>query len=90
MAWSLVFLAQLRGNLPATLALCALLGARASLHGHPRPDHDYRNISPRPMHGKVLDLQNNLINMALSLPLVLAAGIVGRYGLVSFSACSLS
>jgi predicted MFS family arabinose efflux permease len=34
------------------------------------------------MHGKVFGLQNNLINIALSLPLVLAGAVVSRYGLL--------
>ena len=34
------------------------------------------------MRGKVFGLQNNLINVALSLPLVLAGEVVSRYGLM--------
>ena len=34
------------------------------------------------MRGKVFGLQNNLINVALSLPLVLAGAVVSRYGLL--------
>jgi predicted MFS family arabinose efflux permease len=34
------------------------------------------------MRGKVFGLQNNLINIALSLPLVLAGAVVSRYGLL--------
>jgi predicted MFS family arabinose efflux permease len=38
--------------------------------------------TPEAMHGKVFGLQNNLINIALSLPLVLAGAVVSRYGLL--------
>ena len=38
--------------------------------------------TPEAMRGKVFGLQNNLINIALSLPLVLAGTVVSRYGLL--------
>jgi predicted MFS family arabinose efflux permease len=38
--------------------------------------------TPEAMRGKVFGLQNNLINIALSLPLVLAGAVVSRYGLL--------
>jgi len=88
MAWSLVLLAQLRGNLPATLALCVLLGAGASLLAIPAQTI-IQEDTPEAMRGKAFDLQNNLINMALSLPLVLAGGTWGGTGWSPFSGCSL-
>nr|WP_225323211.1 MFS transporter [Synechococcus sp. RSCCF101] len=79
--WCLMLLAQLRGNLAATLALCGLLGVGASLLAIPAQT-TIQEDTPEAMRGKVFGLQNNLINVALSLPLVLAGGIVSRYGLV--------
>jgi MFS family permease len=38
--------------------------------------------TPEELRGKVFGLQNNLINVALSLPLVLAGAVVSRYGLL--------
>ena len=41
-----------------------------------------REDTPESQRGKVFGLQNNLINVALSLPLVLAGTVVSRYGLL--------
>ena len=38
--------------------------------------------TPEAQRGKVFGLQNNLINITLSLPLVLAGALVSSYGLV--------
>ena len=38
--------------------------------------------TPENQRGRVFGLQNNLINIALSLPLVLAGTVVSRYGLL--------
>jgi predicted MFS family arabinose efflux permease len=38
--------------------------------------------TPEDLRGKVFGLQNNLINIALSLPLVLAGAVVSRWGLL--------
>jgi predicted MFS family arabinose efflux permease len=38
--------------------------------------------TPEDQRGKVFGLQNNLINIALSLPLALAGAVVSRYGLL--------
>jgi predicted MFS family arabinose efflux permease len=38
--------------------------------------------TPESLRGKVFGLQNNLINIALSLPLVLAGTVVSWYGLL--------
>ncbi|MBM5801137.1 MAG: MFS transporter, partial [Cyanobacteria bacterium K_DeepCast_35m_m2_023] len=71
MAWTLVLLGQLRGNLVFTLMLCAVLGVGASLLAIPAQT-TIQEDTPEAMRGKVFGLQNNLINVALSLPLVLA------------------
>jgi MFS family permease len=81
MAWSLLMLAQLRGRLGPTLLLCGLLGLGAALLAIPAQT-TIQEDTPAAMRGKVFGLQNNLINIALSLPLVLAGGVVARHGLV--------
>jgi MFS family permease len=81
MAWSLVLLGQLRGNLVLTLVLCGVLGVGAALLAIPAQT-TIQEDTPEAMRGKVFGLQNNLINVALSLPLVLAGTVVSRYGLL--------
>jgi predicted MFS family arabinose efflux permease len=80
-AWSLVLLGQLRGNLVLTLVLCGVLGVGAALLAIPAQT-TIQEDTPEAMRGKVFGLQNNLINIALSLPLVLAGTVVSRYGLL--------
>ena len=80
-AWSLVLLGQFRGNLALTLTLCAVLGVGAALLAIPAQT-TVQEDTPEAMRGKVFGLQNNLINIALSLPLVLAGTVVSRYGLL--------
>ncbi len=80
-AWSLVLLGQLRGHLAPTLTLCAVLGVGAALLAIPAQT-TIQEDTPEAMRGKVFGLQNNLINIALSLPLVLAGTVVSRYGLL--------
>ena len=80
-AWSLVLLGQLRGQLVGTLGLCAVLGVGAALLAIPAQT-TIQEDTPEAMRGKVFGLQNNLINIALSLPLVLAGTVVSRYGLL--------
>ena len=81
MAWTLVLLGQLRGSLTFTLLLCALLGVGAALLAIPAQT-TIQEDTPEAMRGKVFGLQNNLINVALSLPLVLAGTVVSRWGLL--------
>jgi predicted MFS family arabinose efflux permease len=81
MAWTLVLLGQVRGNLVMTLLLCGLLGVGAALLAIPAQT-TIQEDTPEAMRGKVFGLQNNLINVALSLPLVLAGTVVSRYGLL--------
>ena len=80
-AWSLVLLGQLRGQLVGTLGLCAVLGVGAALLAIPAQT-TIQEDTPEALRGKVFGLQNNLINIALSLPLVLAGTVVSRYGLL--------
>ncbi|MFN9629246.1 MAG: MFS transporter [Cyanobacteriota bacterium] len=80
-AFSLVLLGQLRGNLALTLLLCVLLGLGAALLAIPAQT-TIQVDTPEEQRGKVFGLQNNLINIALSLPLALAGTVVSRYGLL--------
>ncbi len=80
-AWSLVLLGQLRGSLPFTLLLCGVLGVGAALLAIPAQT-TIQEDTPEDQRGKVFGLQNNMINIALSLPLVLAGAVVSRYGLL--------
>jgi MFS family permease len=80
-AFSLVLLGQLRGNLVLTLLLCLLLGLGAALLAIPAQT-TIQVDTPEEQRGKVFGLQNNLINIALSLPLALAGTVVSRYGLL--------
>ncbi len=80
-AVSLVLLGQWRGSLVFTLGLCAALGVGASLLAIPAQT-TIQEDTPEDLRGKVFGLQNNLINVALSLPLVLAGAVVSRYGLL--------
>ena len=79
--WSLVLLGQLRGNLVFTLLLCGVLGVGSALLAIPAQT-TIQEETPEDLRGKVFGLQNNLINVALSLPLVLAGAVVSRYGLL--------
>jgi predicted MFS family arabinose efflux permease len=80
-ACCLVLLGQVRGHLVPTLALCALLGVGAAVLAIPAQT-TIQEDTPEEQRGKVFGLQNNLINIALSLPLVLAGAVVSRYGLL--------
>ncbi|MEL7408731.1 MAG: MFS transporter, partial [Cyanobacteria bacterium J06558_2] len=59
-------------NLWLALSIIALLGAFAALIGVPMQT-TIQSKTPEAMRGKVFGLQNNAVNIALSLPLVLAA-----------------
>jgi MFS family permease len=80
-ACCLVLLGQSRGQLVLTLVLCALLGVGAALLAIPAQT-TIQEDTPEEQRGRVFGLQNNLINIALSLPLVLAGAVVSRYGLL--------
>jgi predicted MFS family arabinose efflux permease len=71
MAGSLVGIALFTHNLLMTLLMTLLLGGFAALIGIPMQT-TIQVETPEEMRGKVFGLQNNGINIALSLPLALA------------------
>ena len=79
-AASLIGLSFATQNLWLALAMTALLGAFAALVGVPMQT-TIQSKTPVEMRGKVFGLQNNAINIALSLPLALAAEAESRFGL---------
>ena len=81
-AASLVGLSFATQNLWLALVMTALLGAFAALVGVPMQT-TIQSQTPVEIRGKVFGLQNNAVNIALSLPLVLAAEAETRFGLPS-------
>ncbi len=79
--WSLVLLGQVTGELILTLLLCGVLGIGASLVAIPAQT-TLQEDTPEEQRGKVFGLQNNLINLSLSLPLVIAGALVSQWGLI--------
>ncbi len=79
-AAALVGLSFATQNLWFALAMTALLGVFAALVGVPMQT-TIQSGTPEAMRGKVFGLQNNAINIALSLPLLLAAEAETRFGL---------
>lgn len=79
-AASLAGLSFATENLWLALIMTALLGAFAALVGVPMQT-TIQSRTPEAMRGKVFGLQNNAVNIALSLPLVLAAEAETRFGL---------
>ncbi|MGF1589123.1 MAG: MFS transporter [Pleurocapsa sp.] len=79
-AASLIGLSFATQNLWLALTMTALLGAFAALVGVPMQT-TIQSQTPVEMRGKVFGLQNNAVNIALSLPLVLAAEAETRFGL---------
>ncbi len=78
---SLLLLGKFHGSLLLTFSLCTLLGIGAALVAIPAQTRLHEE-TPASMRGKVFGLQNNLTNIAISLPLVLAGGLVSQFGLV--------
>ena len=79
-AASLAGLSFATQNLWFALGAIALLGAFAALVGVPMQT-TIQSETPVAKRGKVFGLQNNAVNIALSLPLVLAAEAEARFGL---------
>ena len=79
-AVSLTGLSLSTQNLWLALATTTLLGAFAALVGVPMQT-TIQSKTPVKMRGKVFGLQNNAVNIALSLPLALAAEAETRFGL---------
>lgn len=80
MAGVLIAMAFTTQRLGPTLGLIGLLGTFAAAIGIPMQTL-IQEATPAPMRGKVFGLQNNLINIALSLPLALASVAEGFLGL---------
>ncbi|MEM9271582.1 MAG: MFS transporter [Cyanobacteria bacterium P01_F01_bin.143] len=79
-AFSLAGLSYATGNLWLALTMSVLAGASAALIGVPMQT-TIQSETPPDMRGKVFGLQNNAVNIALSLPLVLAAQAEAFFGL---------
>ena len=79
-ASSLVGLSLATNNLWLALAMTAFMGAFAALIGIPMQT-TIQSQTPSNMRGKVFGLQNNAVNIALSLPLALAAEAETYFGL---------
>ena len=62
------------------MSLCGILGIGAALVAIPAQT-TIQEETPETERGRVFGLQNNLINIALSLPLVLAGTLVSSIGL---------
>ena len=74
-------LGHMQGALISTLFLCGLLGIAAAFIAIPAQTTIHED-TPTNKHGKVFGLQNNLINIAVSIPLVLTGALISRYGLI--------
>ncbi|KGG13002.1 MULTISPECIES: MFS transporter [Prochlorococcus] len=78
---SLILLGQVKGTLIATIILCTFIGTGASFVAIPAQTKVQQH-TPEKKLGKVLGIQNNLINIALSFPLLLVGGLVAKLGLL--------
>jgi MFS family permease len=75
-----LFLFTFINSIPVGFSLSLLLGIGGSLIGIPMQTL-IQQQTPENMRGKVFGFQNNLINIALSLPLVIAGTLTDRLGL---------
>ncbi|NER20935.1 MAG: MFS transporter [Symploca sp. SIO1B1] len=82
MAGTLAAMALFTNSLWLTLAMTIFLGGFAALVGIPMQT-TIQQETPEEMRGKVFGLQNNAINIALSLPLALAGVAETMFGLQS-------
>ncbi|NET55656.1 MAG: MFS transporter [Symploca sp. SIO2E6] len=80
MAGTLAAMALFTHNLWLTVVMTILLGSFAALVGIPMQT-TIQEETPEEMRGKVFGLQNNAINIALSLPLALAGVAETMFGL---------
>lgn len=80
MATALLGIAWMSDRLWFSLALITILGFFAAVVGIPMQT-TIQEKTPEAMRGKVFGLQNNLVNIALSLPLVLAGVAETIFGL---------
>ncbi|ELS01090.1 arabinose efflux permease family protein [Xenococcus sp. PCC 7305] len=81
-AASLAGLSYATGSFWLAFIMSSFMGAFASLIGVPMQT-TIQSETPPDMRGKVFGLQNNAVNIALSLPLVLAAEAEAYFGLES-------
>ncbi len=79
---SLIGLSLASSNLWLALVMTTFMGAFAALIGVPMQT-TIQSETPPDMRGKVFGLQNNAVNIALSLPLVLTAEAESCFGLES-------
>ncbi len=77
---SLFLLSKAKGSLSLTLLLCFLLGLGIALIVIPAQTTIHRETLSRE-RGKVFGVQNNLINIAIALPLVLTGSLISLMGL---------
>lgn len=82
MALCLIALAWTTQQLWASMAIIATLGLCGAFVGIPMQTL-IQEKTPEAMRGKVFGLQNNLVNIALSLPLALASVVEARLGLAN-------
>jgi len=82
MASCLIALAWTTQQLWASMAVIATLGLCGAFVGIPMQTL-IQEKTPEAMRGKVFGLQNNMVNIALSLPLALASVIEARLGLAN-------
>lgn len=80
MALSLILLAWTTEQLWLSIALLTVLGFAGALVGIPMQTL-LQETTPEDMRGKVFGLQNNLVNIALTLPLALASLVEAALGL---------
>ena len=80
LTFSLLLLGKFKGSLILTFIFCGVLGIGAALVAIPAQT-TLQEETPDSQRGKVFGVQNNLTNIALSLPLVLAGTLVSKYGI---------
>ena len=80
--WSLILLGHSNSSLYLTLILCGFLGVGAALVAIPAQT-TIQEDTPISLRGKVFGLQNNFINIAISLPLVISGALLSTFGLVT-------
>ena len=79
--WSLILLGKAQESLLFTLIICGVLGLGSALVAIPAQT-TIQEDTPEAQRGKIFGLQNNFINIALSVPLVIAGALVSTCGLI--------
>ncbi len=83
---SLLLIGQVQGLLMPVLCCCFLLGIGAAFVAIPAQTI-VQEKTPEHELGKVFGLQNNLINISLSIPLVFAGVLVSQFGIIPVLWC---